>query len=287
MMHKPKVLPSLGMRKRSSLFKNVISTEACNTGWSSRVTKIDSDPVRNTVMEKISLIDDTLSSVSLPNQEIPANDDSPTQNLDQAFVEEQWNTISPIQNEFKVQNEETHKSTSSTPFSNDEVTSTIKRSVKRRRRSRLSAKKIRKAKLDDKTYGDCGKWVGAEECLKNNPDCDDSLIASLELEECTPVFRPTQDVENNDKKPMISASDIVETSDSLLIPADINSKLITSTDELLLANDTTMDIDIDKGAAISEYPEDKIINSATFFGLPLKVKEILKSQRGIENVYGE
>ncbi len=204
---------------------------------------------------------------------------SSIQHHDQAFVEDQWNKLSPIANEtqVKIRNDTIQKaSTSSTPFPQDQISnSIIKRCVKRRRRSSLSAKKIRKRKLEENLSMEQNFTV-SNNCLVNNFDGDDSLIASLD-ETATKISFGNSTFEAN-----LQENNIVAVSDSLSITGDLNSKLITTADEELMANDTGIDI-----AENESSSDNATFDANTFFGLPLKVKEILKSQRGIENVYGE
>ena len=231
---------------------------------------------------------ETMEYFNPPRSRTIANGEELTANLnlshDQAFVEDPFSNFSPICNISPVTLKGPQLTTSSTPFTKDELAPTVRRSVKRRT-SRLSSRNQSKRTSVDSNLlapNEFKTELKIEELLTVNHDWGDSLLGlgDVDLKDVNCNNTPKTSDGNKDEHicELETINNIIEVSDSLQVAADFNSALMTTADEILFSNEcnTTMDVTMIK----------KTDDANNFFGLPLKVKEILKSQRGINNVYG-
>lgn len=204
---------------------------------------------------------------------------------DQAFIDPAiLDNLSPI----PTMQERNRYSIASTPLQvPDERPVGLQRSVKRRRRSRFSEKKTRQKRKVEQHVAD--QNIPSRNACLNTEDEKPPESGQISIDEkiCdqlkdditvipssipnSPENRLSETLQNN----------TFQLTDSLCITTDMHSKLTETFDELIMSEECNLSSRAQENLQMNKN------SSGSFYGLPIKVKEVLKSQRGIESVYGK
>ena len=206
----------------------------------------------------------------------------PTNEHNEAFVDEPWNKLSPIGcSSPTLQKKEGEESTDSTQLEFNSACSKLKRNVKRRRRSRSTSliKASQRKRLDhrynieNRTYDpmvDPGNYNVSY--LAGENSMDEILLAEKTV------------IPNSlSSSPVKESSELLhKSSSSLANDMHINFNLTTTLDELIMSNDISLDCVADDNGS----KKDINCTHNSLYGLPDKANEILKQERGIQKLYG-
>ena len=210
---------------------------------------------------------------------------------DEAFIDGRWDQLSPIKNSSQVlQETEAKISVASTPFEGNVRPQNLKRSVKRRRRSRFSEQKPKQKRKFDLITTE-KKAVEPEskmeepkmECSITGESIDEILSAERTI---IPNSLPSSPIDGNSISMNKSESMFIQITDSLQISTEMHSKLTTTFDDIIMSDDINLSADIVCNKE-EKAKNDKEIDPNYFYGLPAKSKEVLKEHRGITNLYGK
>ena len=222
---------------------------------------------------------------SLINQVEAVYDDHVSNSHNQAFINPAiLDNLSPI----PTLDERTRCSIASTPVQVlDEHPVRLQRSIKRRRRSRFSEKKPRQKRKVEQPVAD-QVIPSRNACLgidnEKRPESgqisiDEKICDQLKVD-ITVIPSSIPDSPEN-RLSEILQNNTIQLTDSLCITTDMHSKLTDTLDELIMSEECNL------SSRAQENLQKNKNALHSFYGLPIKVKEVLKSQRGIENVYGK
>ena len=216
---------------------------------------------------------------TLPSHRDETSDHKEAENdHNHAFIDDLWNRLSPIKNGSPTLQCESKASVASTPLLPSQRPSRLVRSVKRRRRSRFSEQRPKQQKKLEEDIPVISSYSSAaineERQVMEVSNIGESLNEAL-TGEITII--PNSMPNSPEKIISKTTENIIEVTDSLHVTTDMHSKLTTSFDNMIMSGECHLENDLNLG----EHKK-----CETFYGLPLKVKGILKLQRGIENVYG-
>eukprot|EP00795_Rhopilema_esculentum_P014624 gene14624-5707_t len=198
-----------------------------------------------------------------------------------AFIDDLWNRLSPIKNGSPTLQCERKASVASTPLLPSQRPSRLVRSVKRRRHSRFPEQRPKQQKKLEEDIPVISSYSSAaineERQMMEVSNIGESLNEALTGEiTIIPNSMPNSPEKIIMKSGAKTTENIIEVTDSLHVTTDMHSKLTTSFDNMIMSGECNLENDSNLG---------KHKKCETFYGLPLKVKDILKLQRGIENVY--
>lgn len=215
---------------------------------------------------------------------------------DEAFIDGLLDGLSPIKHcsptSVKV---ETDVSVSSTPLNRDArlesgSSSSVLRSVRRRRRSKFAEKKLpnRKAKSDRKLQNipelqatDCKFEDAPMECSVTGESIDEILSAEKTIIPSSLSNSPCHEGSESESK---SNESLIQVTDSLQMTYELHCKLTTSFDDIIMSNEMNL-----SGSCDHKQTKENNWNGKQefFYGLPSKAKEALKTLRGIDKLYGK
>ena len=175
----------------------------------------------------------------------------------------------------------------STPHERSSLCRTLKRKVKRRRRSTCTIPGSKQRKRVDQRSVESGCNDAPKTTGNLNTKCpvnDESAYGFLSAEKTiVPNSLPNSPIKENPELIEKPKSYMIKLKDSLQLTTDMHSKLGTTFDDFIQSNDVNLSFD-DEVDNIIEKGSDHNHNS--FYGLPNRTKEILKQERGIEKLYG-
>ena len=207
--------------------------------------------------------------------------------LKDEFIDGIWDRLSPIQyGSPTLHKKGPTESTASTPLEGSSACRTLNRKVKRRRRSTSTIPDSKQRKRADQRSNENGcndapKTTGNLniECPVNDGSIDEFLSAERTI---VPNSIPNSPIKEDPELMSKLKSSMIKPADSLQLTTHIHSQLATTFDDFILSNDVNLSFDV--GDNIKEKGSDHNRNS--FYGLPDRTKEILKQERGIEQLYG-
>ena len=215
---------------------------------------------------------------------VEADDCDVSNSHNQAFINcAILDNLSPI----PAMDERTRCSIASTPVQvPDEHPVGLKRSIKRRRRSRFSEKKPQQKRKVEQPVPD-QVIPSRNACLNTDnekpPECGqisiDEQICDQLKGDITVI--PSSIPNSPENRLETLQNSTIQLTDSLCITTDMQSKLTDTFDEVIMSEECSL------SSRAQENLQKNKNSPHSFYGLPIKVKEVLKSQRGIENVYGK
>lgn len=217
-----------------------------------------------------------------------------TQKHDQAFVDDLWSQLSPIKNGSPTfQKLETKVSVSSTPLEDNLRSSNLTRNVKRRRKSKFSEETFRlRRKLDEKAEETRNgvqsarqkETFSGQNIQVERPASGESTDEILPMEKTVipSSFSNPSSYETCESAVKSDAS-IIPLTDSLQMTTELNSKLTTTFDDIIMSEDGNLTNILND----VKNTDSEAKHNSGFYGLPLSAKEILKTQRGISELYGK
>ena len=197
----------------------------------------------------------------------------------EAFIGGICDRLSPIKdNSPGIEKNELTESVASTPLQCHAVCQPLTRNVKRKRRSISSfSKPKQQTKFDEKPIK---HGTGSTSGLSVNSESTDKILCAKKA--VIQNYFDSSSTKENAESVGAPSANVIKPADSLQMTTGVHSNFDTSFDNYI--SSTGVDLSFEAANEMAKKP--CFDNQNSFYGLPVKTKEILKQERGIEKLYG-